>query len=62
LILLAAKFTGNSIVPFTTHDISDAAQWGIKPGRLEFLLKTVRELKLKFYSYNDLISIRKVSK
>ena len=59
LILLAAKFSGNSIVPFTTHDISDTAQWGIKPGRLEYLLKTAKELKLKFYSYN---AINKVSK
>jgi len=54
LMLLAAKFTGNSIVPFTTHDISDTAQWSIKPNHLEFLLKTARELKLKFYTYNDL--------
>ena len=51
LILLAAKFTGSYIVPFTTHDISDTAQWGIKPQRLEYLLKTARELKLKFYTY-----------
>ena len=62
MILLAAKFTGNSIVPFTTHDISDTAQWGIKPGRLEFLLKTARELKLKFYTYADAASIRKAAK
>ena len=52
LMLFAAKFTGNSIVPFTTHDIADAAEWGIKPGRLKFLLKTARELKLKFYTYS----------
>jgi len=52
LILLAAKFTGNNIVPFTTHEISDSAQWGIMPKRLEYLLKTAQELKLRFYTYN----------
>ena len=51
-ILFAAKFTGYHIVPFTTHDISDTAQWGIKPERLEFLLKTARDLKMKFYLYS----------
>ena len=51
LILLAAKFTGNTIVPFTTHDIADSVQWGITPGRLEFLLRTARELRLNFYTY-----------
>ena len=52
LILLIAKFTGYCIIPITTHDISDTAQWGIKPQRLEFILKTAQELKLKFYTYN----------
>ena len=51
LILLAAKFIGNTIVPFTTHDIADT-QWGITPGRLEFLLRTARELRLNFYTYS----------
>ena len=51
-MLFAVKFSGNHIVPFTTHDISDTVRWGIKPGRLEFLLKTAQELKLKFYTYN----------
>jgi hypothetical protein len=41
------------IVPFTTHDISDTAQWGIKPARLEYLLKTIAEFKLKFYLFSD---------
>jgi peptidoglycan/xylan/chitin deacetylase (PgdA/CDA1 family) len=54
LMLLAAKFIGGgSIVPFTTHDISDDADWGIKPRRLEYLLKTARDLKLRFYRYRD---------
>ncbi|MCL2231828.1 MAG: polysaccharide deacetylase family protein [Treponema sp.] len=55
LILLAAKFIGNIIVPFTTHDIADAVQWGITPGRLEFLLRTARDLRLNFYTYHCLI-------
>jgi peptidoglycan/xylan/chitin deacetylase (PgdA/CDA1 family) len=53
LILLAAKFTGFHVVPFTTHDISDTAHWGIKPERLEFLLKTAQKLKLRFYTYSS---------
>ena len=54
LMLLAAKFIGGgSIVPFTTHDISDDADWGITPRRLEYLLKTARDLKLRFYRYRD---------
>jgi len=51
LILLTAKFVGNIIVPFTSHDIADAVQWGITPGRLEFLLRTARELRLNFYTF-----------
>ena len=62
LMLLAAKFTGSHIVPFTTHDISDTAQWGIKPGRLEFVLKTAQELKLRFYTYSSAMSIVDTSK
>jgi peptidoglycan/xylan/chitin deacetylase (PgdA/CDA1 family) len=58
LVLMAAKFSGGGIIPFTTHEFSDAAQWGIKPSRLEFLLKTAKELNLKFYTYKD---IRRIS-
>ena len=54
LMLFVTKFSGNSIIPFTSHDFSDTAQWGIKPSRLEFLLKTARELKLKFYTYREI--------
>ena len=57
LILLAAKFTGNTIVPFTTHDIADTVQWGITPGRLEFLLGTARELRLNFYTYRCILML-----
>ncbi|MDR2434154.1 MAG: polysaccharide deacetylase family protein [Treponema sp.] len=54
LLLLAAKFIGG-VVPFTTHEIADTAQWGIKPQRLEYVLQTARELKLKFYTYRDFL-------
>ena len=57
LILLVTKFSGSSIIPFTSHDLSDTAKWGIKPSRLEFLLKTAQELKLKFYTYRELYAI-----
>jgi peptidoglycan/xylan/chitin deacetylase (PgdA/CDA1 family) len=62
LMLLATKFTGSHIIPFTTHDISDTAQWGIKPGRLEYVLKTTQELKLRFYTYSSAMSIVNPSK
>ena len=55
LILLTAKFMGNTIVPFTTHDIADSVQWGITPGRLEFLLRTARELRLTFFTYRCIL-------
>ena len=54
LILLAAKFSGSGIVPLTTHQFSETAEWGIKPSRLEFLLKTAQELRLKFYTYGEI--------
>ena len=53
-ILLAAKFTGQCFVPFTTHEISDEADWGITPQRLEYVLKTARDLRLKFYTYGSI--------
>jgi len=62
LMLLATKFTGSHIIPFTTHDISDTAQWGITPERLEFVLGTAQELKLRFYTYSNAISINNSSK
>jgi peptidoglycan/xylan/chitin deacetylase (PgdA/CDA1 family) len=53
-MLLTTKFLGKDYVaPFTTHDISDTAQWGIKPARLEYLLKTIQDFKLKFYRFSD---------
>ncbi|GHV41515.1 hypothetical protein AGMMS49546_17540 [Spirochaetia bacterium] len=54
LMLRTVKFLGgSSVVPLTTHDISDTANWGIKPRRLEQVLKTARDLKLNFYRYGD---------
>jgi peptidoglycan/xylan/chitin deacetylase (PgdA/CDA1 family) len=50
------KFIGGErVLPITTHDISDTAQWGIKPRRLEYLLETAVSLKLKFYRYSDFV-------
>jgi peptidoglycan/xylan/chitin deacetylase (PgdA/CDA1 family) len=54
MMLRAAKFIGgDSIVPLTTHTIDDKAGWGISPRRLEFLLKTAGDLKMRFYRYGD---------
>jgi peptidoglycan/xylan/chitin deacetylase (PgdA/CDA1 family) len=54
-MLRALKFIGgDSLIPLTTHDIADDADWGISPRRLEFLLQTARDLKLRFYRYGDL--------
>jgi len=52
-ILFLAKFSGDCIVPFTSHEFSDA-QWAITPPRIEYLLKTTNDLKLKFYTYGDI--------
>jgi hypothetical protein len=51
-MLRVVKFTGG-ILPLTTHTIAAGADWGISPERLEYLLKTATELKLKFYRYSD---------
>jgi peptidoglycan/xylan/chitin deacetylase (PgdA/CDA1 family) len=54
LMLLTTKFLGKDhVASFTTHDISDTAQWGIKPARLEYLLKTIQDFNLKFYLFSD---------
>jgi hypothetical protein len=50
------KFTGgNLVLPLTSHDISDNAAWGIKPGRLVYLLQSVNDMRLNFYVYRDFI-------
>ena len=56
LILLLAKFSGDCIVPFTSHDFSDA-QWAITPARIEYLLRVTKELNLKFYTFSDIRQI-----
>lgn len=54
LMFRTLKFLGgDSILPLTTHDISETAAWGIAPRRLEYTLKTARDLNLKFYRYSD---------
>jgi len=48
------KFIGQGLVfPLSSHIISDRAEWGIKPHRLEYLLQTANDLKLTFYRYSD---------
>jgi peptidoglycan/xylan/chitin deacetylase (PgdA/CDA1 family) len=52
----ALKFMGGGrVLPITTHNISDTAQWGITPGRLEYLLESARFFRLKFYRYTDFV-------
>jgi peptidoglycan/xylan/chitin deacetylase (PgdA/CDA1 family) len=54
LMLRTVKFIGgDTVLPLTTHTISDTADWGIKPRRLEFVLQTIRDLGLTFYRYGD---------
>jgi peptidoglycan/xylan/chitin deacetylase (PgdA/CDA1 family) len=52
MMLRTAKFLGR-ILPLTTHTIADDAAWGIKPERLEYILQSAADLKLKFYRYSD---------
>jgi peptidoglycan/xylan/chitin deacetylase (PgdA/CDA1 family) len=53
-LLETAKAAGNVVLPLTTHNIDNTAQWGIKIYRLEFLLKTATEMGLRFYTYREL--------
>jgi peptidoglycan/xylan/chitin deacetylase (PgdA/CDA1 family) len=53
-MLRTLKFLENGmILPLTTHEISDSASWGITPRRLEFLLKTAKDLDLVYYRFRD---------
>jgi peptidoglycan/xylan/chitin deacetylase (PgdA/CDA1 family) len=55
MMLRTVKFIGKgSVVPLTTHTIAGDAEWGITARRLEYLLQTARDLKLRFYRYGDL--------
>jgi peptidoglycan/xylan/chitin deacetylase (PgdA/CDA1 family) len=54
LMLRTVKFTGRDFVlPLSSHIISNKADWGIKPHRLEYIFKTANELQLNFYCYRD---------
>jgi peptidoglycan/xylan/chitin deacetylase (PgdA/CDA1 family) len=53
-LLQTARAAGDLIVPLTTHNIDDGAQWGITIARLEFLLRTASEMGLRFYTYREL--------
>jgi len=54
IMLRTVKFIGgNLILPLSTHQIADNADWGIKPERLSFLLNAANELLLMFYIYSD---------
>lgn len=53
-MLRTVKFLDNGLIlPLTTHTIEDSAAWGISRKRLEYLLQSANELKLKFYRYRD---------
>ncbi|MDR1955493.1 MAG: polysaccharide deacetylase family protein [Treponema sp.] len=53
-MLRTLKFIGGDLIlPLTTHDISDTADWGITPRRLEYVLQTAQDLRLRFYRYQD---------
>ncbi|MDR0629829.1 MAG: polysaccharide deacetylase family protein [Treponema sp.] len=54
VMLRTLKFIGGEqILPLTTHDISETADWGIKPHRLKYLLQTAKDLHVRFYRYQD---------
>jgi len=55
-ILRTLKFIGRGLIlPVSSHTISDTADWGIKPRRLEYLLQTANDLQLDFYRYKDIL-------
>jgi hypothetical protein len=54
MMLRTLKFIGgDSVVALTSHSIADEADWGIKARRLEYLFRSARELKLRFYRFGD---------
>lgn len=52
-LLTQAKENKRAIVSLYSHAI-EGGDWCIKEKRLEFLLKTAKEMGLKFYTYKDL--------
>jgi len=56
IMLRTLKFIGRGLIlPLTSHSISDTADWGIKPHRLEYILQTANDLQLHFYRYKDIL-------
>jgi len=56
MMLRTLKFIGRGLIlPLTSHTISDTADWGIKPHRLEYILQTAHDLQLHFYRYRDIL-------
>ena len=54
IMFRTVKFIGRGLIlPLTTHAISDNADWGIKPHRLQYLLQTANDLQLTFYRFSD---------
>jgi len=55
-MLRTLKFIGRDLIlPVSSHTISDTADWGIKPRRLEYILQTANDLQLHFYRYKDIL-------
>jgi hypothetical protein len=55
-MLRTLKFIGRGLIlPLSSHTISESADWGIKPHRLEYILQTARDLQLHFYRYRDIL-------
>ena len=54
MMLRAVKFTEQDLVlPLSSHTIREYGEWAISPIRLEYLLKTARDLKFRFYRFSD---------
>ena len=54
IMLRTVKFLERDfILPLTTHAICGHAGWGITPRRLEYLLQTARDLRLRFFRFSD---------
>jgi hypothetical protein len=54
MMLRTLKFIGgDSVIALTSHAIADDADWGISPGRLEYLFRTAQALDLRFYRFGD---------
>jgi hypothetical protein len=56
-MFILTKFLGDEkVIPLTSHTISlTDTGWAIRPYHLEYLFKTGKEFKLKFYKFNDFL-------